>query len=255
MSMAILVLVSIPCAAPPVVQEWGGVKGQVVFAGKKIPNNPIVNVTTNRDYCQSGGPIHKDELVIDAKTKGVRYVLVWLAPVKDFRKPKAGDLPIHPSLKTVQKEVTLRVPCCRYEPRMLAIRQGTTLVVQGDKVAYNVKIDGPENVAHNVLIPAEKEARFAKLPASRVPLIVSSQVHPWMKAWVGVFHHPYFAVTDEKGRFEIKDAPAGRWRLVLWQETTGFFPFRRRDDVGVIVEIKAGKTTDVATVKFTEVKD
>src|SRR5262249_38029129 len=153
----------------------------------------------------------------------------------------AGDLPIKPSLKTVTKEVTMRIDRCRYDTRMLAIRQGTTLVVKGDKVTDNVRIEGRDNVAHNVTVAPEKEARFAKLPAGLGLLWMSSSIHPWMKAWIGVFHHPYFAVTDEQGRFAITGAPAGRWRLVLWQETTGYFPFRNRNDVGVVVEIKPGK--------------
>src|SRR5262249_49445513 len=101
MHVASLLLLCAPCAAPPVVQEWGDVKGQVVFAGKKIPDIPVVKVNGARDHCLSGGPIRKDELVVDAKTKAVLYVLVWLAPVKAFHKMKAGALPIHPSLKTV----------------------------------------------------------------------------------------------------------------------------------------------------------
>ena len=33
-----------------------------------------------------------------------------------------------------------------------------------------------------------------------------------------VFNHPYFAVTDAKGYFEIKNAPAGTQKVVVWQE-------------------------------------
>jgi hypothetical protein len=255
MSVASLLLLCVPCAAPPVAQEWGDVKGQVLFAGKTVPDNPVIDVRTDRDYCLAGGPIRKDELIVDKKTKGVRYVMVWLAPVKDFRKPKPGDLPIKPSLKTIRKEVTMRIDHCRYDTRMLAIRQGTALVVKGDKVHDNVRIEGLPGVMHNVLVAAEKQHKFDKLTVCRVPLSVRSSIHPWMKAWVGVFHHPYFAITDEQGRFEITGAPAGRWRLVLWQEAVGYFPFRNKNDVGVIVEIKPGKTTDVGKVKFVEPKD
>ena len=33
-----------------------------------------------------------------------------------------------------------------------------------------------------------------------------------------VLDSPYFAVTDEKGNFEIKNAPAGTQKVVVWQE-------------------------------------
>ena len=43
-----------------------------------------------------------------------------------------------------------------------------------------------------------------------------------MKAYVWVLDHPYFAVTDADGNFEIRFAPKGNLRLVAWQEATGF---------------------------------
>jgi hypothetical protein len=256
MSLTCLLLLSLPGAAPP-VQEWGSLKGQVVFAGDKIPENPKVNVIADRKHCLSKGPIYKDELVIDATSKGVRWVMVWLAPVDDFRNVKKDSIPIHPSLKEVPKEVVLRAPCCVFEPRMLVLRAGSTLVFRNDgAVAHALKFNGRENDPQAVLVRPDKEAKIGPLKAERgAPTTADCPIHPWMKAWVGIFPHPYVAVTDEQGRFEIKDAPAGKWRLVLWQETSGYFPFRNKNDVGVIVHIKGGKTFDVGTVKFKEVTD
>ena len=42
--------------------------------------------------------------------------------------------------------------------------------------------------------------------------------HSWMNAYVHVFDHPYYAVTDGKGRFTIKDVPAGKYTLEFWHE-------------------------------------
>ena len=60
-----------------------------------------------------------------------------------------------------------------------------------------------------------------KLVAERFPIEVSCSIHHWMKCWVRVFDHPYFAVTDDNGKFEIKYAPKGKLRLFIWQETGG----------------------------------
>ena len=79
------------------------------------------------------------------------------------------------------------------------------------------------------------------LKAETPPIPFKCDIHPWMKGYVRVFDHPYFAVTDEDGKFEIKNAPAGKWRIVYWHEN-GFhkgregavgFPVRsrRRADV------------------------
>src|SRR5690606_2719208 len=42
--------------------------------------------------------------------------------------------------------------------------------------------------------------------------------HTWEHAWVHVFEHPYFAVSDAEGRFRISDVPPGRYQLRGWHE-------------------------------------
>jgi hypothetical protein len=39
-----------------------------------------------------------------------------------------------------------------------------------------------------------------------------------MNAWVISLDHPYFSVTDERGRYRITDVPPGHYRLVMWHE-------------------------------------
>jgi hypothetical protein len=45
--------------------------------------------------------------------------------------------------------------------------------------------------------------------------------HPWEKAYVAVMDHPFFAVSDEFGRFEIHGLPPGTYTLVVWHELLG----------------------------------
>ena len=56
-----------------------------------------------------------------------------------------------------------------------------------------------------------------------------------MKAYWLVLDNPYFAVTDDKGNFEIKNVPAGTQKVVVWQEAARFVTAavgRGRDDQG-----------------------
>jgi len=62
---------------------------------------------------------------------------------------------------------------------------------------------------------------------------------------VRVFNHPYFAVTNEKGEFEIKNAPAGNFNLVVWQEEAGWVTGDRK---GTPVSIKADGSSNVEIV-------
>ena len=68
-------------------------------------------------------------------------------------------------------------------------------------------------------IVKEKKATFSKSEPD--PFYIKCDVHPWMKTWVLVSDHPYFAVTDEKGNFSIDGIPAGTYEVVCWQEKFG----------------------------------
>jgi hypothetical protein len=68
-----------------------------------------------------------------------------------------------------------------------------------------------------------------------------------MVGWLRIFDHPYFAVTDEDGKFEIKLAPAGNYSLMSWHEAVGYGPGGRQ---GVPVTIKGGADTDVGKLEL-----
>ncbi len=46
---------------------------------------------------------------------------------------------------------------------------------------------------------------------------VKCNQHPWMKAYIGVLKHPFFAVTAQDGSFTIKGVPPGTYTVVAWQ--------------------------------------
>jgi len=42
-----------------------------------------------------------------------------------------------------------------------------------------------------------------------------------MKSWLIITEHPYVAITDENGNFEIRNIPAGEWKFRFWHERPG----------------------------------
>src|SRR5713226_6207274 len=178
-------------------QGWGDIKGQVVWAGPSIPENPVLNITgQDGPECLKKGPLIGDQLIIDKKTLGVKNVMVWLRPIQ-------GRMPIHPALKAVPKDkVIIDQPCCQFIPRITMMREGQILVIKNpSKMLHNSKIDGnPQaNGSKNPSIPAGAEYAFEGddnlLKAEKKPMLLSCSVHGWMGGRVGVFDHPYFAVT------------------------------------------------------------
>ena len=56
------------------------------------------------------------------------------------------------------------------------------------------------------------------------PIIITDPFRPWMKGHVWIFDHPYFALTQEDGRFSFPQAPAGHEiRIWAWHEAKGKF--------------------------------
>jgi hypothetical protein len=66
---------------------------------------------------------------------------------------------------------------------------------------------------------------------------------------VAVFNHPWFAATDEKGAFTIKDVPAGKYRLMVWHEAHGW-----QDPAGKEITVKDGTVEETVTWKEPETK-
>lgn len=213
--------------APPIQpaakagDAWGSVKGQIVWAGDKIPEPKDLNVDKDKDHCLAKGPIKDEDLVVNAKNRGMRWVFVWLAPLEDGK-----EFAIHPSLKEIkEKQVVLDQPQCMFIPRAFAIREGQEILTKNPApVMHNVRwIGHPDfNEGGNQTIPPGKEYVIKGLKAQKYPLHIECNVHPWMRSRLAVFTHPYFAVTDADGTFEIKNAPAGKCRLFIWQESIGW---------------------------------
>ncbi|HXG11552.1 MAG TPA: hypothetical protein VNK04_17490 [Gemmataceae bacterium] len=226
---------------------WGDVKGQVVWGGNDLPEVKKLDVTKDQEHCLARGAILSEEWVINPTNKGVRWAVVWLIP-----DPPDGQLAVHPSLQAVPKDVVVMdQPMCKFEPHVVALRQGQTLEVKNSApIVHNVNWAGIRIRGDNKVISPNGSIKIDDLKATGFPVIIACNIHPWMKAYVRVFDHPYFAVTDENGRFEIKNAPAGKCRLVVWQETAGY----KSDKNGDPITIQAGTATDVGKLELKPAK-
>lgn len=194
-------------------QGWGSIKGRFVYDGKAPAPQPIA-VTKDQEVCGK----HKlvDESLVVGANGGLKNVVVYI-----YIGP--GDQPpqVHPDLAKPQP-VTFDNANCRFEPRVALVQTGQTVILaNSDPVAHNTKVDAFNQPINPLLPPG------AKLPqkftaAERLPARASCSIHPWMTGWLVVKEHPYMAVTDENGEFEIKNIPAGNWTFQFWHEKAGY---------------------------------
>ena len=239
---------------PAQAQDWSTVKGRVIWGGEKIPpQQKIVIPGNNPDkmVCEKNGEILDEKWIINPKNKGLQHTFVWLAP-KD-PKDKKAKLPIHPNLKDPKnKEVVIDQPLCMFIPHALAMRQGQVLVAKNTSpFPHNFKWTGNpnnENAGSNILIPGGGDRKIENLVADRLPVRIECNIHPWMGGWLRVFDHPYFAITDANGNFEIPNAPVGDYRLMVWHGTGGWLGGAKGKD-GQVINIK-GKVTDAGNLSY-----
>jgi plastocyanin len=110
---------------------------------------------------------------------------------------------------------------CQYKPHVLALQANQKLnVVNGDETTHNIHPNPNNNREWNMTQPhgMPLEQTFAR---EEIAIPVKCNIHPWMKGYIAVFKHPYFAVTDKGGSFELKGLPAGSYTITAWQEKLG----------------------------------
>jgi len=232
--------------------KWVTIKGQVVLpADVPIPKRVALNVTQDKEHCLSKGEILDESVIVNPKNRGIKNVVVWLRPddVKDA-KAKFKAAQIYPEdAKRKPAEVVIGQPCCMFVERVTIARPGDTIVAKNQApVPHNFFWSSTNNGEFNRTIPKMDEWKMPDpLVPENTPIQYKCTIHGWMTGYVRVFEHPYCAITDENGNFEIKNAPAGKFRIVYWHENgiKGGAPGRFGDPITI-----AGPTMEMKPVDF-----
>jgi plastocyanin len=126
------------------------------------------------------------------------------------------------AFETPSAPVTLDQRGCVYVPHVLGAQVGQNIeFVNSDPTLHTVHALASENAEFNFSQPikGQKDRRYFTKP--EVMIRFRCKVHPWMTAYLGVLDHPYFAVTNPAGAFEVKRLPAGTYTVEAWHETLG----------------------------------
>ena len=185
--------------------------GKVLFIGTK-PVMPSIDMSAN-PMCErqhTSTPQLAETAIINSDNT-VRYAFVW---IKDGL-PQARWTP-------PQSNVVLDQNGCVYRPHVLALMVGQQLEIRNsDPVNHNVHAEAQTNVAWNESQPPQADKKFKMFPREEIWFPVTCSVHPWMRAYLSVVRHPFFAVTGEDGSFNIKGIPPGSYTVEVIQEKFG----------------------------------
>ncbi|MGB7848684.1 MAG: carboxypeptidase regulatory-like domain-containing protein [Candidatus Acidiferrum sp.] len=110
---------------------------------------------------------------------------------------------------------------CVYMPHVAAIRANQKLqVVNNDATTHNIHPIPANNREWNKAEPpgSTVEETFAR---EEVAIPIKCNVHPWMRAYVSVFKHPFFSISGKDGHFQLRDLPPGEYTVEAWHEKLG----------------------------------
>jgi plastocyanin len=213
------------CATAATSVSAATLKGNVRYAGARVEKK-TVPVTIDQYLC--GKEKEAGDLVLSS-TSGIRNVVVSLHGVPAGSKAPANGAPA----KMDQKQ-------CVFVPRVVVVPVGGTVeFLNSDRLLHNVRGSGKENPPFN---RAQPHARTISIVFKSPEILrVDCDLHSWMRGWIVVAEHPFYAVTNEEGEFVFENVPPGKYKLQAWQETLG----RANQEVTV-----AGEGTQTITVRM-----
>lgn len=211
----------------------GTVTGVVKFDGT-APNFKAINMDAD-PICMAA---HKDAvlpqtLVLgEGNTMGNIFVYVKNAPAGDYKAPA--------------DPVIIDQKGCNYHPHVLGVMVNQPVkILNPDGTLHNVHALSKVNSEFNMAMPKFRTEVTKTFDKAEFMFAIKCDVHPWMGAWVAVMPNPFFAVTKEDGKFEIKDLPDGTYTIEAWHEKLGV------KDVTVTI---AGGNAQTADFTFTAPK-
>lgn len=193
----------------------GTITGKIALNGTPQPQ-PVIDMTAD-PVCasKSAGAVTETVVAKDGKLANV-FVYIKDGTTADGKKITGFSFPMP------AEAISLDQNGCHYKPHVLGIQVNQKFnVTNSDQTSHNVNVQGKSNPQWNTLQSPNAPPIEQKFPRPEVIVPIKCNQHPWMKAYVAVMAHPFYAVTSEDGSFTIKGLPPGKYTLVAWHEKFG----------------------------------
>jgi hypothetical protein len=198
-------------SSPPTVSvdpsTVGSLTGTVILEGAPPVAKPI-DMGASPVCVQANPSPVVPPTVVTGKNGALANVVVY---VKDGLGRYRFDTPTETAV--------LRQKNCMYEPHVVGLMTGQPFEIQNnDLTMHNVHPMPKHNRQWSTSQPVGSAALKSTFARPEFAMAVLCNVHPWMRAVVFVFDHPYFAVTSTTGKFALKNLPPGTYTIEAWQE-------------------------------------
>jgi hypothetical protein len=237
------------------VTDGGSIAGSVTLVGE-VPKPKGYNLTTLPDaiYCGriSDGRGWRLLQPFNAGEHGeFRQVVVLLQEIEKgkpfgaYKPPRieARDCRFMPFVTVVRDHHDVVV--VNMDPAMHDIQAYETSHL-GPRVLFNVPLPISPRYPHEAGLSAHFHKHYEGTPMNQTVRMTKGReiftmqcgFHAYMESWALVADHPYYAITDNDGRFEIDDIPPGTYKVTIWHPYV-------RETYEQTVTIKAKEETTV----------
>ena len=207
--MSSLRVVNAGPAASGATKNGGTVRGTVKFEGTAPKAKPINMAADPTCAKQHPTPVLNQDVVVNPNGELLNVIVFVAAGLQD----QTFDPPKQP--------VTIDQRGCMYQPHVLAMQANQPLDVKNDDpTSHNIHPVPTNNREWNKSEPPGSKAEET-FPREEVAIPVKCNIHPWMRGYVAVFKHPFFAVTGKDGSFDLENLPPGTYTIKAWHEKLG----------------------------------
>ncbi|RKU07242.1 hypothetical protein C6502_18395 [Candidatus Poribacteria bacterium] len=187
--------------------QVGTISGRALFKGE-LPPPKELRVTLNKKTC---GHTYQSESLLVSEKRGIQNVVVSLLRIPKGLPTETGDKPIQIDQQR-----------CVFIPHVLLVPAGTEFeALNSDPISHNFHTIGSHNKELNIMQTKTKRRRLPLTFPEPDTIKVICDVHSWMKAWIIVTEHPYYALTNADGQFRLENVPEGAYRIRAWHEELG----------------------------------
>ena len=188
----------------------GSISGTIRFTGRQ-PARRVIEMSDDPTCVSAHNGKQYDEALIVGQRSGVANVFVYVEEGLEGKR-----------FETPASDVVLKQTGCWFVPRVLGVQTGQVLeIINSDPLTHNIHPMPRANHEWNHSQAPGDPPFHRQFAQPEVMIPIKCKIHNWMHAYLGVVDHPYFAVTDNSGKFELSNLPPGTYTIAAWQESLG----------------------------------
>jgi len=197
---------------PPSKGNEGTISGKVTYTGT-VPEAKKIDTSAD-SACTSKNPnLTTEEWVVKDGNMANTFVYIKEGAIDGANKLATYVWPAPGTAATLDQNG------CHYKPHVMGVVVKQKIsITNSDPTTHNVHFTQGANPDWNQSQPNGAAALSHVLNAAEVMVPVKCNQHPWMKSYIAVLKHPFFAVSAEDGTYTIKGVPPGKYTVVAWHE-------------------------------------